>query len=189
MKTMTPADPLCARLADDLHRAFPELVEAFAPGLYSGALRMLGHRQDAEDVTQDALIRAFRALETYPAQRIRDLRVQAWLWTITANLCRNRLRQRSRRPASTLDSEHSTVPVEPSPGPADEALMSETARDLADMLLALPWAMRSAVVLRHVVGLTTDEIAEALDRPAGTVRSDISRGLARLRDLHQEDLP
>jgi RNA polymerase sigma factor (sigma-70 family) len=185
MTSMTDLEPMAAGLAADLPGTFPELVRELSGGLYSGALRMLGDRQDAEDVTQEALVRAYRALEAYPADRIEQLRLRGWMWTITANLCRNRLRQRSRRPTVPIDP---SLPADPSAGPADEAIRSEAADELAAHLLSLPWPMRSAVVLRHVAGLGVDEIAAALDRPPGTVRSDIHRGLARLRALYTEEL-
>lgn len=186
MTSMTDLEPITSRLAADLAGTFPEVVRTLSGGLYSGALRMLGNRQDAEDVTQEALIRAYRTLETYPTERIEQLRLRGWLWTITANLCRNRLRQHARRPAIPIDA---STAVEPTPGPDDEAIQSETAAELSAHLLSLPWSMRSAVVLRHVVGLTPEEIATALDRPAGTVRSDIHRGLTRLRALYAEESP
>jgi RNA polymerase sigma factor (sigma-70 family) len=172
------------RLSKDLDAVFPEVVAALSPGIYSGALRMLGHRQDAEDVTQDSLIRAYNALDGYPPERIATLRLPGWLWTIAANLCRNRLRQRSRKPTLPLDGPE---PADRAPGPAERAEGTEMADLLTAHLLTLSWPMRSAVVLRHVVGLTPDEIATALSRPSATVRSDIHRGLNRLRHLLEEE--
>jgi len=178
------ADPLAERLADDLDAAFPDLVHQMSPGLYSGALRMLGNRRDAEEVAQDALVRAYRALQGYPEDRIRDLRVRGWVWTIAANLCRNRLRSMARHPQRTLEG---IDPSEPDRGPEALALSSERQSELAALLLDLPWEARTAIVLKHVVGLTYPEISEALDRPSGTVRSDVSRGLARLREALEEE--
>lgn len=177
MSTMT-ADTLTARLADDLDGTFPEVVRELSAGLFSGAFRMLGNRQDAEDVTQEALVRAYRALGDYPVDRIRELRLRPWVWTIAANLCRNRLRSRSRRPQAPLTGHD---PIDAGPGPDEAAEHSDLRGRLADLLTGLPWSMRTAVVLHHVVGMPYDEIAAALERPAATVRSDVHRGLARLR--------
>jgi RNA polymerase sigma factor (sigma-70 family) len=184
MSTMT-AEPLIDRLARDLDRAFPDVVRQVSGDLYSGALRMLGNRQDAEDVTQEALVRAYRALGGYPADRIRRLRLRPWLWTIAANLCRNRLRSRSRRGTTALDAD----PADPAPGPEAHAEHTGMSDELASLLGDLPWAMRAAVVLHHVVGMPYDEISVALERPAATVRSDVHRGLARLREAypHEEE--
>jgi len=183
METMT-AESLTERLAADLDAAFPDMVREVTDGLYTGAYRMLGDRQEAEDVTQEALVRAYRALDGYSPDRIRELRLRPWVWTITANLCRNRLRSRARRTAMPL-GEHD--PVDSTPGPDDRAesvaVLGELARHVAD----LPWPMRAAVVLHHVVGMPYDEISVALDRPATTVRSDAHRGLARLRAALPEE--
>lgn len=183
---MTADRALTDLLASDVDSAFPDVVRLVGSDVYSGALRMLGDSHDAEDVTQDALVRAYQALVTYPPERIRELRLRAWVWTIAANLCRNRLRQRARRPSASL---RDLDPPEPSGGPDVEVMHAETAGELADALLTLSWPMRRAVVLRHVVGLTAEEIADAVDRPAATVRSDIHRGLARLRALYPEEAP
>ena len=69
------------------------------------------------------------------------------------------------------------------PGPEDDALTVAGNEHLAGLLLELPFPMRAAVVLHHVVGLPYAEIAEVLDRPSGTVRSDAHRGLDRLRTM------
>lgn len=183
MGMMTTEETLTARLADDLDGAFPDVVHLLGGDLYSGALRMLGDAHDAEEVTQDALARAYRALSGYPPERIEQLRLRGWVWTIAANLCRNRLRSRSRRRTVPMD----TDPADDAIGPDDAAAGAETLRELAGSLLTLPWPMRAAIVLRHVVGLSSDEISEAVGRPPATVRSDIHRGLARLRALHSRE--
>ena len=89
---------LAAALADDRDAAFPRLVRALQDGVFAGALRLTGSRADAEEITQEAFVRAYRALGAYPDERVRELRVREWVWTIALNLCRNRARGRSRRP-------------------------------------------------------------------------------------------
>lgn len=186
MQTMDPAT-ITDALADDLDRAFPDLVRLLQDGIFAGALRMLGDRQEAEDVAQEAFLRAYRALQGYDAERIRALQVRGWVWTIAANVCRNRHRSRARHPEDpglpALD------PPGRDPGPEDHALAGDERTRLAALLLELPWAQRSAVVLHHVTGLDYEEVAAALDRPVGTIKSDIHRGLARLRLRHQEVTP
>jgi RNA polymerase sigma-70 factor (ECF subfamily) len=171
-------------LADDLDTGFPGYVRATADGVYSGALRMLGNRHDAEDVMQDTYTRAYRALGGYPADRIRALQIKGWTWTIAANLCRNRLRSRSRKPSTALDQV---------PEPTDRTDVAAEAMATPDpalraALLELPFPQRAAVVMRHVLDLDYDEIAGALDRPVGTIKSDVSRGLARLRTVHTPEV-
>src|SRR3990172_11710025 len=105
MRTMSPQG-LAAELADDLDRAFPDLVRTLQDGVYSGALRMVGNRHDAEEIAQEAFLRAYRALRDYPAERIRQLSPAAWVWTIAANLCRNHHRTPNPPPVTSQLSIH-----------------------------------------------------------------------------------
>jgi RNA polymerase sigma-70 factor (ECF subfamily) len=177
--TAVPTDPatveLCHRLADDLDAAFPDLVVAMRDDLYSGLRRL--HHDAAEDLAQEAFLRAYRALEGYEPARIRSLRLRGWMWSIALNLGRNHARDRARRPTPVpLEDRFGTGDPEPADGRAWQRRLG-----------ALPRAQRDAVILRHVVGLTTAEIAQALDRPHGTVRSDIHRGLRHLRATMEEE--
>src|SRR3954452_22713560 len=90
---------LTQRLARDLDGTFEALVRAHVDRCYAIALRILGDPHDAEEVAQDALVRAYHALASYQPDRIRELRLKGWLATIVANLARNRLRR--HRPATT----------------------------------------------------------------------------------------
>ncbi len=164
-------DDLCERLAKDVDGAFPDLVEAMRHDLYSGLRRL--HPTEAEDLTQEALIRAYRALKSYDPERIQSLRLRGWMWTIALNLGRNHARDRARRPQPVaLHDHHAVHDTEP----ADVAAWQRR-------LETLSGSQRKAVVLRHVVGLGYPEIAEALERPEGTVKADVHRGLERLRSI------
>jgi len=177
---------LIAALVRDLDGSFETLVLAHQDRLYSIALRMLGDARDAEEAAQDALVRAYRALAGYPPDRIRELRLRPWLATIVLNLCRSRLGRRAGggRPPLSLDAaEPGTLelPTDEGSGPAATAARRDASRAWAALLLTLPPAYRSAVVLRHVDGLSYPELATALDRPEGTVKAQVHRGLALLR--------
>lgn len=184
--TMDTDDTLIADLADDLDRSFERLVLGHQDRIYSIALRMLGDPRDAEEAAQDAFVRAYRALAGYEEARIRELRLRGWLATIVLNLCRSRL---ARRPAAAKSSMSLDVALpggmEPrtaeAVGPAGTSALRETANAWAELLSTLPPAYRSAVVLRHVDGLSYPELAIALDRPEGTVKAQVHRGLALLR--------
>jgi RNA polymerase sigma-70 factor (ECF subfamily) len=168
-------EQLCERLARDLDGSFEDLVDALGDDVYSGLRRM--HGDEAADLTQETFIRAYRALGTYEPDRIRELRLRGWIWTIALNLGRNHTRDRSRRPQPV--ELHDIHPVA-DPEPIDAALWRAR-------LDALPIAQRRAVVLRHVVGLSYAELSAALGRPEGTVKADVSRGLARLKRLIEEE--
>ena len=172
---------------DDLDGTFEALVLGHQDRVYSIALRMLGDPRDAEEAAQDTFVRAYRALAGYDAARIRELRLRAWLATIVLNLCRTRIGKRvplRQRTASRwtrhrpVDGPGSSDATRPGRGHGPRAAATET---WAALLLTLPPAYRSAVVLRHVDGLSYPDVAIALDRPEGTVKAQVHRGLALLR--------
>ncbi len=165
-------DDLADSLASDLDEAFPDLVSSLQHGIFSGLRQLTGDHHRAEDLTQEAFIRAYRAMRTYPAERIRAIRLRGWIWTIALNVARNDVRAESRRPTPTRLEEAGYLPEEP---PDSEAWNRRWT--------LLPAAQRRAVILRHVAGLSYQEISEVTGRPATTVRSDVSRGLARLRSV------
>jgi len=179
MNANTPLSDLANALATERDRAFPDLVRSLQDDVYTGVLRMLGNPADAEEVAQEAFVRAYHALGGYPPERVRSLGLRSWVWTIAANQARNRARTRRRKPEAALDT--APNPTAPGPGPEEAAMTSSGLAELAAALTGLPWVMRTAVVLRHVLDMTYDEIAAALNRPIGTVKSDVHRGLERLR--------
>jgi RNA polymerase sigma-70 factor, ECF subfamily len=184
---------LLRRLAGDLDGWFEILVRGHVDRCFTIALRIVGDPADAEEVTQDALVRAYRALGTYEPDRIRELRLRGWLATIVANLARNRLRNRRSRTTSLTPLVE--LGIEPRAGDATdpEVLAGRRVdqRRLAGAILLLPERYRVPVVLRHIDELSYEEVATALDRPVGTVKAQVHRGLALLRQSlttieHQE---
>jgi RNA polymerase sigma-70 factor (ECF subfamily) len=180
---------LANRLSRDLDGSFPTLVEEHADRLYTIVLRQLGDRRDAEEVAQDALVRAYRAMAGYPTERVAALRLRPWLASIAINLARNRRRRLDdRMPPSQLEP-MLDAGYEPAAdaagwgGPAARADRHETQRELAAALLRLNATVRAAVVLRHVDGLSLAETAEALGRPEGTIKAQVHRGLRELRTI------
>ena len=157
----------------DADLLFPRLVRAHADDVWTTALRLTGNRADAEDLVQEVFTSAWSAMQSWPPERIAELRPRAWLVTITLNAWRNGLRSASRRPRTLPLLDHDR-PDQP-PDALDEA------ERLGELVARLPEAYRAPVVLRHVVGLSYDEIAAALDCPPGTVKAQVSRGLALLR--------
>lgn len=178
---------LTAELARDLDAAFDALVLAHQDRLYTIALRVLGDAHDAEEAAQDALVKAYRALTEYEPARIRELRLRGWLATIVLNLCRSKVTRRAAHGAAprTLDGEDgSLAPAAPvRHGPAAIAERRAERDRWAVRLTALPLPYRSAVVLRHVDGLSYPEVAMALGRPEGTVKAQVHRGIAMLRTM------
>jgi RNA polymerase sigma-70 factor (ECF subfamily) len=184
-------DALLARLADDLDGAFEALVRAHQDRLYTIALRMLGSPSDAEEVAQDSFLRAYRALAGYEPERIRALHLRGWLATIVIRRCRSRAgRRRVATVALGPELTETWAPVDESPvagspalqSPLQQTLRREAAESWVARIGALPARYRAAIVLRHVDGLSYPEMSEALGRPEGTVKAQVHRGLALLRD-------
>ncbi len=172
------------RLASDLDAGFPLLVAHYEDLVYGIARRSSRRPEDAEDLAQDAFVRAYRALGGYEAARIRGLRVGGWLAAITLNLARNHARRREV-PSSGLEAV--VEAVDTASGPA--TLVEEREADTVwqRRLEALPTRFRRAVELRHVSGLSYPELAEALGRPLGTVKSDVHRGVRLLRQMVEQE--
>src|SRR5262245_55334009 len=184
----TSADgQLRKRLAEDLDGSFEELVRTYQDRLYSYALRLTGKREDAEEVAQDAFVRAYRALGSYPASRILELALRPWLYRITLNLARNRFRGKKLKEVS-LD--HPLTPgAETLWEPADDPQMRPDARfeserrraDIATLVAGLPERYRAPLVLRYVEGLRLEEVSRVLAQPLGTTKSNVHRGVNALR--------
>ncbi|HLY13279.1 MAG TPA: RNA polymerase sigma factor, partial [Candidatus Limnocylindrales bacterium] len=169
-------------LAANLDAAFPAFVAAEQSRIYGVALRLTGRPADAEELAQDTLVRAYRALVTWEPARIRELNVRAWLASIVVNLARNRARARLSRPTTvSLVDELAHPGIALHETPHGRLEQREVAAAWAARLLALPERYRAPLVLRHVDGLSYDEIGIALERPAGTVKAQVHRGIALLR--------
>ena len=186
---MPPAGSLNAELAADLDAAFEGMVRAFQDRLYSFAHRLCGNREDAEEVAQDSFVRAYRALKTYPAERIRALSLQAWLYRITLNVARNKWRGKRVRLVSLenggADGEAARRAWE-APDAADlrpdSRLEQEQDRaGLASLVATLPERYRAALILRYIEGLRLEEVATILKQPLGTAKSNVHRAVNLLR--------
>ena len=173
-------ESLATRLAHDLDGSFEALVREHQDRLYSLALRSLGDASDAEELTQDAFVRAYRALAGYEPQRRRELQIRPWLSTIVLNLCRNRARR--VRPAQVELDGLAELPSDGRDGqPEAGALRREESEVWARRVRALPVRYREPLLLHYVDDLAYAEISSALDIPEGTLRAQVHRGLALLR--------
>jgi RNA polymerase sigma-70 factor (ECF subfamily) len=183
-----PADPLAVRLARDLDGTFEAVVVAHADLVYGLALRSTRDPAAAEDLAQDAFVRAYRALAGYPPERVRGLHLRPWLTRLTINLARNRARDRLARPAQApIDDAHLDVADEAA-RPEEAVLRRESAAAWRARLAALPRHYGLAVELRHVHGLSYAEMAEALQRPVNTVKVHVHRGVALLRAAYEKEI-
>lgn len=174
---------LPALLATDLDGHFGQVVLVYRHRLHVFALRQTGNAQDAEEIVQETFLRAYHALKNYPVARIRTLHIQQWLYKITLNVFRNRAR-RAEPQSVPLDVSEESPMLEiedQSGGPDAEVSRSEWKRELERWVATLPEPYRSAVNLHYFEELSLREVAELLNQPAGTVKTNVHRGLQLLR--------
>ena len=170
-------DALVAGMAAGDEDAAAAFVERFQRRVYGLAYTIVGDARGAEDVAQEALLRAWRHADVFDPRRGS---VTTWLLTITRNLSIDSLRVR-RPVAIDPDAVTDLAPVAPGHGPAEIALVRDDVGRLREALTGLPDEQRRAVVLAGVVGLSAREVAEREEIPLGTAKTRIRTALGRLR--------
>jgi RNA polymerase sigma-70 factor (ECF subfamily) len=170
----------------DDHAEFERLVERTQRQAYNMAYRMTGNKDDAEDLTQEAYLRAYRSFSTYN----RQMPFEGWFFRILSNLFIDILRRRPKQKPLSLDQPMSeedgddNLMLQIADEKADpESSLMETIMDerLQKALADLPDSFRHAVLLCDVEGKSYEEIAEIMGSSIGTVRSRIHRGRTLLR--------
>jgi RNA polymerase sigma-70 factor (ECF subfamily) len=162
-----------ARVADD---AFDQVVRHREAQILRIAYRALGNWADAEDVGQDVFLRLHR----HGLDFANEAALGAWLYRVTVNLCVDKSRR--ARPTDQLPEVSAG-----NPSAEVELLRDERKRRLMMALSTLPAKERAAVVLREIEGLSTTEVADVLGSSEGTVRGQVSKAMARLRELLQKE--
>jgi RNA polymerase sigma factor (sigma-70 family) len=179
---VTDEDLVRRCLAGDT-RAMRTFVERFQGEIFAICVRLLNHRQDAEDIAQEVFVRLFHNLRRWDSNRP----LRPWIHTITVNRCRTCLSRRLRIPSPV---EH----LEAIPARSESQLSDELVQGLRQAIDHLRLEYREVFVLFHEQGLSYDEIAEVIQRPVGTVKTWLHRAraivLQRLRHdglLNQDD--
>ena len=173
------SDDACVRaaLAGDT-AAFAALVDRHSPACLRYARRMLGSREDAEDATQETIVRAHRALARYDGRTS----FRTWLMSILVNRCRTALLQRHHRTMRVVVDE-AALDQAPAVEASDLALRDAIERALAQ----LDAAQREAFLLKHVEQLTYEEMAEATGIGVSALKMRVQRACDRLQILLKED--
>jgi RNA polymerase sigma-70 factor, ECF subfamily len=158
------------------HAAFRQLAQMHMKHAYNLAFSYLGSHSDAEDVTQDALVRAYRGLPSFREES----GFGTWLHRIVVNLAMNKQKQvlsRTRREVST-DHPEAEMAAAVTEHPADREVRSSIERALHE----LPTLQRAVVILRHLNGLSTRQVSNILQCSEGTVKTHLYRGLKSMRE-------
>ena len=162
--------------------AFGKLVQLHQSAVFNVAYRMLGNKGDAEDITQETFIRAYKAFHSFDVDRP----IRPWLKKIVTNLCLNRIK--AHRPTLSLEN-GLPPPKEPKPGPEAQTAKRERDAQVRAAILSLPPRYRAAIELRHFQDLSYEEIAETLEKPLSTVKSDLFRARKMLAERLKETAP
>ncbi|GMW01809.1 MAG: RNA polymerase sigma24 factor [Candidatus Hydrogenedentota bacterium] len=166
--------------------AFDELVRRYKDRIYYVVYRFLGNREDALDVCQEVFVRAYKSLHTYRGRA----QVYTWLYSIAANLAKNRLRDGSRKGRNqgvSLDALEEHAPgalasASNAKSPSDVVMDCELQHQLQACLAELPEPYRIVFVLRTFDDMSYEDIAEAVGCPVGTVKSRLNQSRKLLRD-------
>jgi len=156
--------------------AFEEVVRLTYRHVFTQAFRLVGDRQEAEDVAQDAYLRAFRGLAGFRG----DSQFETWLYRIVANAALSHLRRKRRFGEVVADPEDDWAPVADQVGLADRAVDRDA---LESALQTLSPALRTVVLLKDVYGLSCLEIGDQLGVSEGAVKVRLHRARRRLKDI------
>ena len=162
--------------------AFEELVLKYEKTVYNLALRMVGDRDDAFDMTQEAFIKAYGSLSSFRG----DSKFSVWIYRITTNVCLDFLRSKSRKQQVSLtvsddDDEDAQLDIpDPSSDPEQQLMQKMSMQSVEEGLKTLPDKQRQILVMRELGGMSYAEIGKALSLEEGTVKSRIFRARKRL---------
>ena len=189
-ETIHSDDLLIERIKAGDMAAYNYIVARYYDRIFARVSQLLKNKQDAEEVTQDAFIRAHRALENFRG----DASFSTWLYQISTNLAHNRYWywfRRKRDQSISLDhplSDDGSLTLEnvmPCAGesPAEAAVTQEFVDRVSECMRGLNEKHKEVLILRNVKNLSYDEIAQQLEISVGTVKSRIARARDSLRDL------
>ena len=172
--------------------AFEDLVQMYNDKIYRLCYRMLGNRQEAEDVVQETFLRVFRNLDRYDE----TMKFSTWIYRIATNLCIDLLRKRKNEFSldETSSAENETnnfhgILADDEPSPENMALLSETQSNVRNAIESLPKKYKTVVILKYLHDMSLQEISEVLDLPVSTVKTRVHRGREYLRKkIGEEDI-
>ena len=162
---------------------FGQLVEKYKRPMYALAYRMMHNHEDADDLSQEAFIRAYENLNKFRS----GTNFRAWLFRILKNLCIDRLRHAARFPNESLGNAKNRL-VSHNPGPEEKVEAAELRQRIYDAIDSLPEAQRTVVILHEMQGLRHREIAQITKTPERTVRWRLHQARKKLQEMLKEYL-
>jgi RNA polymerase sigma-70 factor (ECF subfamily) len=158
--------------------AYGALVDRYSVKIVNLAFAMIGDRHEAEDVAQEAFVRAYRGLEKFE----RRAKFSSWLYQIALNLCKDRLKAKSRHARPTDDEQLVAVGGDPREQAPRAVIEDELSEKMREAINRLPYLYRESFVLRHLQGLEYEVVASITGVPADTVRVRAYRAREMLRE-------
>ena len=175
---------LIRRLRRRDERAFTEMVRAYQDRVFALCIRMLGDRAEAEDVSQEVFVTVFKSIDSFRG----DARFSTWLYRVTANHCKNRIKYLARRHHrskqdidDTRETDIARPMTDPHPRPDRAAEGAQMERIIRAALTEIDEDHRVVIILRDIEQLSYGEIAEILEVAEGTVKSRLFRARAALK--------
>ncbi len=159
-------------------KAFSDMVEQYTNYAYNIAYRMMNNPADADDVVQDAFLSAYRARDRFRG----DAQVTTWLYRIVVNAALQKIRKERKPQRMAQASVEDVEIVDWSPGPESQTLNNELREKLEEAISELPEDLRTAVVLRDVQQLTTEEAASTVGVSVSAFKARLHRGRVALRE-------
>jgi len=176
--------PLVARLRAGEQEAYREIVDAYRDRIITVVARVAGPGADAEDLAQDAFLKAFAALDRFDGRSA----LFTWIYRIAVNTARDWVDYRRRRPVVPLEGTFGgpSEPVDPSAPPGELAERDELRASVRDAVERLAEPFRTTLILREMEGHSYEEVAEILGVSIGTVESRLFRARVKLRALLEQ---
>ncbi len=163
-------------------KALGKLVERHKKLAYHLALGLVGNKDDAYDISQEAFLRLYKSAKTYDESQP----FLPWFYTIIANLCRTWLHRRSKRESRIVDVSDVPYLFVDEDNPEKDLIRRETLARLHKALLELPFDDREIITLQHFRGMSYEEIADLLNIPRGTVMSRLYYARKKLATIMKE---
>ena len=164
---------------------FSRLIDNYKNMVYNLAYRMSNNSQEAEDISQEAFLRAYQSLARFNP----SYKFSTWLYQITLNIIRDKFKKKELKPASldtpieTDDSEFYSQPADSTNNPEQIMAQKEDARAIQQAIYSLPLKYREVLVLRHLQDLSYIEISNILKLPQGTVKIRLYRAREQLKKI------
>ena len=157
---------------------YGQLVDKYSARIINLGYAMMGNRHDAEDVAQEAFVRAYKSLTKFQ----KKAKFSSWLYQIALNLCKDQLKARSRHARPTDDEQMNATPGNPKEQAPRVIIQAELSGKMSEAINKLPVLYREAFVLRHLQGLEYEDVAVITAVPADTVRVRAYRAREMLRE-------